>query len=447
MDPPGEHNATVERLRRNPVVLALGLAPLLLGPLALALAGWIDGQLWQVILALCGVLGTMISPFIAIWVVVANPRALRVPTALQAAPTGVSLDGRLVAPRPAILGGFVIPDVTPDGERVVVRIERRLRGPVELLVKSADEGRAVLRALGLDASQVVASFRLRSLARADWRRLIGYLTVLALIVGTSFVMVLSSAATAALFVQLCLLVLVAWAVLMSMPARVSVGTDGVLVSFFWRERFIPYTDILHVGPAFHGVQSVSLVLQSGGVLRLPTRAGWTEEQQRRETLMIVERIQEALEDARRGGLAHDAERLARGERPLTAWIAHLRSLGAGANADHRTAPIPAERLWRLAADPTSAPATRVAAAVALAGGGHDPEARARLRALAAATVAPRLRVALAAAADISRPDLEAEAEAEAEAELAHALELLESREPREPATPASPSTPGSPWDP
>ena len=133
---------------------------------------------------------------------------------------------------------------------------------------------------------------------------------------------------------------------------------------------------------------------------------------------IEERIQEAMETYRRGDAEGDAALVRRNGRDLGAWINALRSLGAGSNADLRTAPLPRERLFRIVESPTAAAGERAAAAVAL-GTELDEEGRARLRSAAEATAAPKLRIAIEQAA----------ASADEEA-LREALSALES-EPEE----------------
>jgi hypothetical protein len=105
--------------------------------------------------------------------------------------------------------------------------------------------------------------------------------------------------------------------------------------------------------------------------------------------------------------------LDRRERPVGDWITTLRSIGTGANAAHRIAPVAPERLWRIVEDPSARAVARAAAAVAL-GARIDDEGRARLKAAADATAAPKLRIALFAAADSAE-----------EAELEEALRDLE----------------------
>jgi hypothetical protein len=94
-----------------------------------------------------------------------------------------------------------------------------------------------------------------------------------------------------------------------------------------------------------------------------------------------------------------------GTRTVSEWVTSLRAIGAGANADTRTAPFPRERLLRIVEDPTSPADDRAAAAVAV-GASLGAEDRLRLRSVADAVVAPRLRVAIEAAAGDDDAELE-----------------------------------------
>ena len=123
------------------------------------------------------------------------------------------------------------------------------------------------------------------------------------------------------------------------------------------------------------------------------QANWNDQR----VAIIQERICEAMETFRSGGAAAAGALLRRGKRPVSEWIATLRAIGAGANADMRTAPLPRENLFRIVESPTSSAAERAAAAVA-AGVEIDDDGRARLRRAAEAVAAPRLRIAIEAAA-------------------------------------------------
>jgi hypothetical protein len=144
------------------------------------------------------------------------------------------------------------------------------------------------------------------------------------------------------------------------------------------------------------VHGLRIVLRSGSEVFVPVqRANLNLSDDK--VALIEERIREAREAVRVGDVAVDAAMLQRGERDVKDWIADLRSIGTGANATLRTAPVPRERLIRIALDPTQAALARAAAAVAL-GAELDEETQSRLRTAAEATAAPKLRVAIEKAA-------------------------------------------------
>jgi hypothetical protein len=131
-------------------------------------------------------------------------------------------------------------------------------------------------------------------------------------------------------------------------------------------------------------------LASGEAIRLAitNRRGLHE-----NARVLSVRIHGAWSAHRPSGMESAAALLGREGRGMSAWITNLRALGAGANADMRTAPIPRERLLRVVEDASLDPTSRAAAAVAL-GLDLDEEGRARLRAAAESTAAPKLRFAI-----------------------------------------------------
>ena len=309
---------------------------------------------------------------------------------------GVQLGERHV-PRAEIREGFVLPGHPP---KVLLRRRRGL--PVELEVGSTDEGRGLLRALGLDVSQTVARFRAMSRAVARKRYTVGLVGAFVACYVAFIVDMARRHAHGASPIAVGLLALSALAmmVVFLMPTWLSVGADGIVVSWFGRKRFIGYADVVRVARYEKGwgrsrYVGVTLYLRSGEEVPIPTgQARWSDQ----SAAVIEERIREAMEAHRSGGAAADAAMLRRGGREVSDWVSALRAIGAGANADMRTAPLPRERLFRIVEDPASAAADRAAAAVAL-GTDLDDESRARLRSAAEATAAPKLRVVIEAAAD------------------------------------------------
>ncbi len=370
-------------VRRNPWIMGLAVSPLAV----------------LVVLLIAAALGTpqalVLAPhcllFATVFGIMAwrrNPRSRRDDVHVRADAGGLTLGGRRV-PRKALRDGFILPR---DTGRPWVHLRRGTFVPsIDIEVADGSDGRRLLRALRFDASQSVASFLLPS-------RIVGHpFKVFGAVFGLFFAMFLGAAMAAAfspLFAAAPLLFLVC-VLLMLLPTRLYVGADGLLLSWLWRKRFIPHAAIEDVSSFTSGFGRsrylcTQLLLKSGKTVRIPVaQQGWDNGM----GAIVPERIREAMDVARLGGTEVDAALLQREGRDVREWMASLRSIGAGANASLRTAPILPERLWRLVEDSALPPATRAAAAVAL-GADLDDEGRSRLRAAAEAVAAPRLRVAI-----------------------------------------------------
>ncbi len=389
------------RVRRNRWILGFAMSPLF-GALALIVGGVVGTR--ELLFGVPQV--TALGIVFTVLAYRKNWRPVATPASVRANRKGVVV-GDAFFPRATIRTGFVLPGLPP---RVVLR--RPFLPTVEIQVPSADVGRDLLRAIGLDASQAVAEFR--SLSRALSKRRYGVAAGVGfggLLMG--FLAVLGNFPAANVLASPLLVVaLVAMAVLFASPTRISVGADGIALRWLWTRRFLGFDEITSVARFDKGwgnsrILGMRVTLRSGEVVEIATSQGqWGDG----ETAIILERIREAIETYRQGGTAADTALLRRGERGVGEWITALRSLGAGANADMRTAPVPRERLFRIVEDPAAPAADRAAAAVAL-GADLDEEIRDRLRSAAAATAAPRLRVAIEKAAG-------GEAEAELEAAMA-----------------------------
>ena len=362
-----------------------------------------------------------------------NPEAREIEGPVRADAGGVSFAGAPLLDRHAIRDGFVLPR---EGRLPLVRLTRRApHSPLDLRVRDEEEGRRLLRALGLDASQTVASFQLpsRALMSRRWRGgLFGGAGLFAAIVplfGRLF-----APETPEVWLILMMLPLTA-ALMFSVfsKTRLQVGADGLLVTWLGARRFISYGEVRGVtrwedpGRGKNRWTGVHVWLGSGERVRITIAAkqafsGPTVE-------IVEERIREAMDTHRRGDAAGDAALLRRRGLEVSDWIRALRHLGTGASAAHRTAPVLPERLWRVVEDPSAEPSARAGAAVAVAIEADD-EGRARLRAAARATAAPRLRVAIEAAAG-GREDELAQVLAEIEDEQEDAgAPMKAAREPR-----------------
>jgi hypothetical protein len=369
-----------------------------------------------------------VVPLIALFVLLVGGLATRAlgrrltrarldPVAVRAGAEGLEIGGRF-HPRAEIVTGSLL----HAPHRVI--LHRRLRRPLVLDTAGTRQGRALLRALGLDASQRVADFLVHSPLLARSGSLLGvvaglvFLGVVALARADGMALGPFSIGGGALTV--------AWALGLLAPARVRVGTDGIGVRWLWSRRFLRFDEMAEIerfgrwwAPVARAPHVVGLrvALHSGKDVRLPVTL-FGLGQLRLE--LLTERILQALGSFRRGDAEAAAHLLRRGDRSVGAWVRALRSLGSGANVDARTAPVPRDRLLRIVEDPGLPPVDRAAAAVAL-GAELDADGRARLRLAAAASALPRLRVAIETAADGA-----------AEAELSAVLEGIEGIEERAP---------------
>ncbi|MEZ4294196.1 MAG: hypothetical protein R3B70_04400 [Polyangiaceae bacterium] len=404
-------------MRRNPWIMGLAVAPLALAFVGLiaGIAGFAPGL---IVLPHLLILGT-VFPLLA-WR--KNSRHREQPGKIVADERGVSHAGELIAPRERIRDAVVLPRF--DGPPMV-RIRQRGRIPVELRVGDHDEARALLRALGHDASQSVATFRLPSMAFSDAvkRRRNGFIWAVAAV---GFGLFMATAGhnmphLRPLMPVLMCLIAFASMIYVMVPTKLQVGADGLLIKWFRTTRFIGYGDIARIAEYEDGgrgkgqYRGIALALKSGEVLRLPVVA---KRSSIRDSLQILhQRIAEAVQTWSRGeGVAH-AALVRRGERDPLPWVRALRGIGAQANADNRTAPVLPERLWRIVEDPAAPADARAGAAVALSETADD-ESRARLRAAAAAIAAPKLRFAIEAAARNDTEEALAGALAEMDAEAA-----------------------------
>jgi hypothetical protein len=343
-----------------------------------------------VLLAL-GLVGALVAYRRSPW-----PRDL--PAEVHADDAGVRVGERLLLKRSEIKDGFFIPDLH-HGPRV--QLTRRLRSPRSIRVRDEAEGRALLRALGLDASQVAVSFPAPSRLLSEQKLSIPFGIVLALL----FIGLGAGTRVLGLGhqpVQLPLM-LVVGLLFVVLQTKLTVGADGVLRTWFWRKNFWSWADVkqiqTYVDSSFWSSNNrwrgVELVLRSGASVRFPIVQGRSLDTG--QLTLILERMRQAKESHDRGDASSEAALLERHERDIPGWIAALRAIGSGANQDHRTAPVVPEKLWRIVEDPAATAAARAGAAVALSAA-IDEGGKKRLAAAAEAVAAPKLRVALDAAA-------------------------------------------------
>ncbi|MEZ4311127.1 MAG: hypothetical protein R3F14_24055 [Polyangiaceae bacterium] len=428
-----DFRSPAHHLRRNWWLLAGTFALGGLGVAAMGIASQGTG-VSAAVSAVLGLLAIVASPVLVVFTWLANPQRRRVPGEVTASPDGVRFQGRMLLARDRMHAGFTIPK--DDG--VIVQLQRSFRRPVELVLPSLEAARALLCSLGLDASQTAASVPLRSLAAIDWRRFLPAWSLLFLFIGSAATAGLTGSPSVTGLVAL--VGVVSYLVssgLMFVKAHATVAADGVLVSFLGKRRFYPYATIAGVTPTEAGYKTVALTMRDGGTVHLPLPREWSNEQETEAARRLASRIQTAMTEHGAASTESDLQALAQQGRPARAWVTHLRTIGTGANADHRRAPVPPDRLWRIVESPMEDPEARAAAAIALgftaestggAGGAGGPEGTSpRLRAIARNTAEPRLRVAFETAATTAARGAQDELAAEEEAILA--LERVSSKAP------------------
>ncbi|MEP7123396.1 MAG: hypothetical protein ABJE95_20890 [Byssovorax sp.] len=218
------------------------------------------------------------------------------------------------------------------------------------------------------------------------------------------------------------------AVIAIIPSRLTVGVDGIHLAWIGRSRFIQHEDIVEIVPYdfwFERYPGIRVLLRSGESIFLCTSLSiqfWIDRWGERDAILaLVENERKALRRSDGEDRGPLPELLTRSDLSHAAWIRALRSIGAGANATLRVAPMPAERLLAVVEDPRATPAARTAAAIAVSRG-DDAETRRRVAAASEATGDPTLKRALRVAlSDDEAALVEALAEAEALGESARRL--------------------------
>lgn len=392
----------VRLLRRNRALLALGLSPLFASAVLFAIGAhpWADpseafGVFMPILLGVISVFAGLIS---SAHVVFANPGRVEVAGKLVIDDAAVELAGVRLAWRRSLRGGFILPrDAAPP----LLRLDRRWpRRPIDLVVRDEEHGNELLRALGFGPSQRVVELVLASRVHSN-QLSVGVAGLAWLVFALIALMTAlrdTDPATNA-WLALVAVALTVWVVAVSRSTSVVVGADGLFIRWMWSTRFVPLRVVREVQPyATWYVQGVRLDLSSGAGLRLPIRAKYTEALTSQEIDRVGHRIQQALDLFRARHSADEVRLPERGGRELGAWIQALRAAGSGAASDHRTAPAPADALWRIVEDPAVKPLGRAAAAIAL-GAGLDAPGKQRLREIIEVTAEPEYRALLEATAE------------------------------------------------
>jgi hypothetical protein len=389
----GAEATPARRVRRNPWIMALAALPFLANIFFIvsAISTGQAGLLFPCIHA------TFLGLAFTNAAYHRNPWPRFEPARVRANAQGLALEPGAFLSRRSIKEAFVVPQAGKP-PHVLVR-KTGISLPIELEVDNEQDGRRILRGLGLDASQTVARFRTMSRAVAHQRKavfgFVGFGMLMALLGGMGGAMHLPG------LHLLFPLLLIPFVALSAAPTRLEVGADGLFIRWLFWKRFIPHADVHSCVEYDEGwgrsrYKGLMLVLESGETVRLPiSQSRWDNG----KVAMIHERIREAAGVWREGGATADTSVLAKAkDHTILDWVRHLRALGAGTLATHRVAAVVPETLWRIVEDPSMRAKERAAAAVALSGS-LDEEAKGRLRVAAQATAEPKLRVALEAVAD------------------------------------------------
>ncbi len=385
-------------IRRSPRLLGGAVTVVILGAALACSAGLVAFGFWVAWVGLAAVAYGWTR----------SPGGAPTPVRVRACAEGIALDGAPALTASRITGGWVQPR---PRSAPLVHIRGRAGRQLCLVMRDVEQGRALLRAVGVDATRVSAHYWALARPLGEPRAFVHAAGILALsialglIVGPAVPPVFAVALVA-------LVVLVAGVVV---PTRVVVGGDGVLLRWLGTVKFVPWACVTDVEP-FDGGVMLALARGTQGTrdewltLRMPAE----HERYQPERDAMVERMIAAF---RAHGPPRE-ETLARvldcsGGRTRE-WVRTMRALVRPAGG-FRTAAVPVERLWQVVENPRADRTSRTGAAIALAPTLLDTD-RWRLRAVAAGCAEPRLRLALRTAAD--------EATAPDEA-LAEALDALE----------------------
>ncbi len=305
--------------------------------------------------------------------------------------------GERAIPRAALRGAELVP--AHDGT-LFVRVSPRRGLATDLGVSDRKEGRRVLRALGFDASQSVAHFWSRSYGFIGRGALYTFVLI-PIVLGTMALLLEPAPWILGVGIKAVALLVVGGIAAMAIPARVDVGADGVLLRWLGTRRFIPLAVVRAGARATEGMGKtrhvgVRLVLAGGDSVWLPMGdPRWADERAgARCSTGFGERLKRRAEtraERQPQRLFSGVARAARGS-----GFRSCGAIGAGANADLRTAPVAPEQLWRIVESHGAAPEDRAAAAIALTPL-LDDSGKERLGVAVDAVADERLRIAIDAA--------------------------------------------------
>lgn len=310
--------------------------------------------------------------------------------------SGISVGGRRQLRRSTLNRATVVEE---QGKTVVVLQSKLFSCLVD--VEGVEEGRALIRALGMDPTGAVSDFEFDSPVARHLPPWIFWLYL--------FVPLLIIAPIITGFPWLSPALLVAWyagLMAMAIPEKLTVGLDGVALRWLWRRRLISFQEMQE---ASADERSIHLRLKNGSSKQLsaywtaqPWEQGWYKSRIKSSTGFgsrkayldaILARIEEARGAQGEADGASAAAWLARRGQGLGDWVGQLRHLLTSEQGGFRKESLEPERLWSTLEDARQPAALRAAAAAAL-GPALDAGGRERLRVASTVVIDPRLRAAL-----------------------------------------------------
>jgi hypothetical protein len=304
----------------------------------------------------------------------------------------VTLDGNVICQLTELEQGLVL---TSRGA-TLVRLDRHgSRAPLWLRVVDVEAADELLRATSLDAAHSAVSIRIDSgYTLMSGRTQLALVALPLCAIGLALVATLWAPSIAGPYLfALVMLWITLVLVLTSAPCTVRVGTDGLVMSWLGRERFVPYRAVREVKTDWklrgaNDRDGVTVVLTDGDTVPLPTGSASSGLSGALARRIDAARTAHALEHP-----THPVAALARGARTPGQWVTALRQVGSGATAGARTAAVPLDVLLTLIEDGAAPAIERVSAAVAALPYADD-ETRRRIRLAADSSASPKLRVAL-----------------------------------------------------
>lgn len=342
------------------------LSALLIGPLFL-----VAGAVLARVSAPFGIGGILIGLVVAVVALAAVLRAERPVAGDVVIDESGALLGSERLDRGLLRGAYFAPALGLLGAAVRVQGEGE-RPLADILVANEEQGQQIIDALGLGMDRSTARFS----AIARWGSFASHALVALLALGLlAFFLaaLLHSSLLAVLGVAIGIAAPIAF-----VPARIHVGADGFRIEERLGARFVPWSEVVSIAPYQRGVR----VQLRHGEIFLPMY-------DRSERSALFARVSATIAGHRARTTPEVAARVARGARPVDAWIRGLFDRGG----DFREAPLRDEPLWSVVENPGSGASARAGAAAVLARSGGEAE-RQRLRIAAASCASPRLRIAL-----------------------------------------------------